>query len=107
MNDNKLFIVFPRKTRKHPSALPREEVAYSRAPMEPPVKPRTFLVANVVDPLERLFVSKSILDDALPPVCSPLPSACVCALHWPYWPTKQGVPAHFASTQHICLPRPF
>ena len=64
--------------------------------MEPPVKPRTFLVANIVDPLERLFVSKSILDDALPPVCSPLPNAC--ALHWPHWPTKQGVPTQFAST---------
>ncbi|KAK9844024.1 hypothetical protein WJX81_002213 [Elliptochloris bilobata] len=45
----------------------REEVAYSRAPMQPPVRPRTFLVANIVDPAERLFVSKSILDDALPP----------------------------------------
>lgn len=79
MNDNNFTIVFPRNFLWHPSALPREEVAYSRAPMEPPVKPRTFLVANVVDPLERLFVSKSILDDALPPVCSPLPNAC--ALH--------------------------
>ena len=50
----------------------REEVAYSRAPMQPPVRPRTFLVANIVDPTQRLFVSKSILDDALPPVL-PLP----------------------------------
>ena len=95
MIDNNLIIILPRKIREHPSALPREEVAYARAPMEPPVKPRTFLVANVVDPLERLFVSKSILDDALPPVCSPLPSAC--ALHRPHWPTK-GVPTQFAST---------
>ena len=49
----------------------REEVAYSRAPMRPPVRPRTFLVANIVDPTQRLFVSKSILDDALPPVHDP------------------------------------
>ena len=46
-------------------------MAYARAPMQPPARPRTFLVANIVDPTQRLFVSKSILDDALPPVRSP------------------------------------
>lgn len=44
--------------------------------MQPPARPRTFLVANIVDPTQRLFVSKSILDDALPPVPFPLFNLC-------------------------------
>jgi hypothetical protein len=43
-------------------------VAYARAPLQPPQRPRTFLVANIADPARRLFVSKSILDDSRPPV---------------------------------------
>ena len=53
--------------------------------MQPPQRPRTFLVANIADPARRLFVSKSILDDSLPPVGGPshpfpyptLPLTCV------------------------------